>query len=295
MGPLTESRLSGRPDPPGPTTVLALGVHADVLGERSATVQTLAGEVDRDHGPALVDLLTAALSPVGTVLTIAPAWFSPAALLRVEMANAALDRSRVTVHETSLPPLAAGVLATLASAMAERIAEPGLLHAALGPLEARLHWFGWLGSVRRLEEPPPSLLEHLWSFVPGTEFGVSSWPEPAVRRLTGADRSVATPELEGPHALVLSSQARGSAEWVRSTLAPALVLDGRVAAPSPHGARWWGTDRVVEAVAHPTDLDALGATLVAELHPRECRWCGYIVAAERCPLCGFDAGASRAA
>lgn len=289
------ARRRQTPAPPGSATVLALGADPGALEDEGAAVESLAGEVEREHGPALVELLGTALGSVGTVLTISPVWFAPAARLRVEMADAALDRSRVAIHETALPPLAAGVLAALAGALAPRIPEPGLLHAALGPLEARLHWFGWLGSVRGLEQPSPSVIDHLTSFVPGTEYAVSSWPEPAVRRLTGKDRSVALPALEGPHALVVAAQRRGSTEWVQANLAPALGLEGRVAAPSPHGASWWGTDRVVEAVVHPTALDPLAATLVAGLPARECTWCARSVAADPCPLCGFDAGAPRAA
>ncbi len=146
------------------------------------------------------------------------------------------------------------MLAALASELPAKLGAAGLAHAALPALEAQLYRFAWLGSVKGLDEPSPRLIEHAASWWSWTQFAVSSWPAPAVRRLTDQDRGVPVPE---------------------------------------HGPTWWRTDRLVEAVAYPSDVAALAGRLAAGLEARRCRWCVEPIAAAPCPFCGasdHDAG-----
>jgi hypothetical protein len=55
--------------------------------------------------------------------------------------------------------------------------------------------------------------------------------------------------------------------------------------PTPHGASWWGTGKLVEAVVYPADPGALAAELVAGLDPWACRWCSELIARSPCPMC----------
>ena len=52
----------------------------------------------------------------GHVVAIVPQWLKGDGLLRLQMVQSALDDEHMTIHETPLPPLAATVLASLASA-----------------------------------------------------------------------------------------------------------------------------------------------------------------------------------
>ena len=71
------------------------------------------------------------------MIAIVPDWFAPEALRRLEMARTLLDTARVAIHVTSLPPLAATALASLASSLGPRLPSAGLLASALpGPLRA---------------------------------------------------------------------------------------------------------------------------------------------------------------
>ncbi len=276
--------MEARPSTGG-TTVVGLGVRADSLVEGQGPVESFLDPFERDDDESLVEQLGPLLESGRHVVAIHPRWFASASRLRLEMADCLLGRPRLALYETSLPPLAGGVLAALASALSIRLGSPGLTHAALPDLEEQLHRFAWLGSVKGLEEPSPRLIQHATSWWPWTKFAVSSWPQPAVRRLTKQDRGVPLPELAGPHGLAFSIH-EGDPAWVTATLAPALGLEPAEVAATPHGPAWWGTDRLVEAVAYPTDMAALAARLGAALEARTCGWCGELVAAEPCPFCG---------
>ena len=276
---------TGIPPANGRTTVLGLGLEGLSLVPGQGTVEGFVEPLERDDGEPLVERLAGLLEGERHVLAIHPGWFAPAARLRVEMADVILERPRFALHETDLPPLAGAVLAALAAALPAHLGSLGLVHAALPALEAELHHFAWLGSVRGLSEPAPALTQHVASWWPGSEFAASSWPEPAVRRLTKAERGVPVPELPGPAGLVYARQ-QAEAGWVTGVLASDLGLEAVEVAPTAHGPTWWGTDKLVEAVAYPSDPAALATRLAEGLDARPCRWCGELVAAEPCPFCG---------
>ena len=105
-----------------------------------------------------------------------------------------LDTARVAIHVTSLPPLAATALASLASSLGPRLPSAGLLASALPGLSEQLHLITWLGSVTGLKHPAPSLGQHVSSLTPGSAFGISSFPEPAVHKIQQGQASVPLPQ-----------------------------------------------------------------------------------------------------
>jgi hypothetical protein len=132
------------------------------------------------------------------VLAIVPQWLKGDGLLRLQMVESALDDERLTIHETPLPPLAAAVLASLASAVAPHLPSRGVLVSLLPELEAELHVFTWLGSVSGLSVPAPTIGQHMASLSPGSSFGVSSYPEPSVHKLGRDGAGVPLPADRAP-------------------------------------------------------------------------------------------------
>jgi hypothetical protein len=211
------------------------------------------------------------------------------------MVRSMLDTHRLALYETALPPLAATVLASLASACAPFAPSAGVLASLLPELEAELHVFAWLATVTGLSTPAPSFGQHVASLTPGSAFAVSSWPEPAVHRLKGDGTAIPVPALTRPSRLVVAPRA-DRVDWIVNTVNPALGnLEIRRVEATPRGAEWWGTGKLVEAVAYPIDVQALVGQLVAALDPWTCRWCRELVARSPCPLCGHRGRPARRA
>ena len=202
------------------------------------------------------------------------------------MARSMLDTDRVAVHETALPPLAATVLCSLASALGAHVPSAGVLASLLPEIEAELHVFTWLGSVTGLSAPAPTFGQHLASLGPSSAFGVSSWPEPSVHQLARrapASRCRRSCGRRGWSSRRARATPRGSAR--RSTARSAACPWPQVE-PTPNGPKWWGTGKLVEGVVYPVDVAELAEELVTELEPWLCRWCRELIARSPCPLCG---------
>jgi hypothetical protein len=289
LGACGDADRHDRGVPHGPETtapaIVALGLRADSLLPRQSPPYSLVEPLERGDSGELIARLDAVLEESGSVIVVDPTWFAPAARLRIEMADVILDRPRLAIYDTSLPPLAAGVMASIASAVAPHLPSPGALVAALPALERELLWFGWLGSVSGLNEPRPRLTQHASSYLPWTRFVVSSHPEPAVQRVPRREAPLAVPPLGPGHALVHAPWTDDEG-WVDDVLARATGLDARLLEPSPHAPVWWGTEQVVEAVVHPLDMAGLGARLAGELRLRPCGWCDEVVGSSPCPFCG---------
>jgi hypothetical protein len=237
----------------------------------------------------LVEALRSGIDAGGTVIAIVPDWFPPAGLRRLEMARALLDTDRVAIHVTPLPPLAATALASLASSLAPRLLSAGLLASALESLESRIHAITWLGSVTGLKRPAPSLGQHVGSLAPGSAFAVSSFPEPAVHRVRRGGPGVPLPAIDRPSRLVIAAR-NGDAEWLAGPVNDALGgLPVLRVEPTPQGAQYWSTTKLVEGVVCPVDVDALAAEIMQTAEAWSCRWCGELIARSPCPLCGHRA------
>jgi hypothetical protein len=278
-GPNAPDAPAGRP------VVLVFGLRPERLLDTEGRIDAFLEPPGQEQVGVLVEALSSGLQAGGHVIAIAPEWVGAESIERLRMARAMLDTHRVALHETALPPLAATVLASLASACGPHAPSAGVLASLLPELEAELHVVTWLGSVTGLSTPAPSFGQHLASLAPGSAFAVSSFPEPAVHRIAGGD-SVPLPRIERPSRLVVAA-GDGDVGWITGTVNPALGgLETRQVEPTPGGQKWWGTGKVVEAVAFPVDVERLTAELTEALDPWVCRWCRELIARSPCPLCG---------
>jgi hypothetical protein len=278
-------RKSVRPAP----VILVFGCKPERLLDTEQRIDAFLDAPTQEQAPTLVDAIASGLGEGASVIVLVPEWLPDDVMVRLDMARTIVDTSRVAVHRTPLPPLAAAVLASVASACGPHLPSAGLLASLLGDLEAELHVITWLGSVARLTSPQPSMAQHVASLAPGAAFGVSSWPEPAVHRIVAGEPSVPLPTLARPSRLVVAP-AGGNVEWITQAVNGALGgLPVRTVDPTPHGAKWWGTGKLVEAVVYPADAAALAGELMAGVEPWACRWCSELIARSPCPMCGHRA------
>jgi hypothetical protein len=273
---------AGRPAP----TLLVFGLRPERLLDREQRIDAFLEPPTQEQWPIVVEALASGTDSGGRVIAIVPQWLDDEVMMRLDMARAMLDTERVAVHRTALPPLAATVLASLASAIGPSLPSAGLLASLLEDLEAELHVFTWLGSVTGLSNPSPSVGLHAASLVPGSAFGVSSWPEPSVHRIKPREPSVPLPRVDRPSFLVVAPRA-GDDGWITETINAALGgLPVRRVEPTAHGPKWWGTAKLVEGVVYPVDIPELAAELMTGVEPWACRWCSELIARSPCPFCG---------
>jgi hypothetical protein len=275
--------------------VLVFGLRPERLLDTEGRIDAFLEPPGQEQVGVLVEAVRSGLDEGGSVVAIVPEWIGGEAIARIAMVRSMLDTHRLALYDTALPPLAATVLASLASACAPFAPSAGVLASLLPELEAQLHVFTWLGSVTGLSTPTPSFGQHVASLTPGSAFAVSSWPEPAVHRLKGAGTDIPVPALDRPSRLVVAPRTE-ELDWIVNTVNPALGnLEVRRVEPTPRGAEWWGTGKLVESVAYPLDVQALVGQLVAALDPWTCRWCRELVARSPCPLCGHRGRPARRA
>jgi hypothetical protein len=273
-------------------TVLVFGIKPERLVDSEGRIDAFLEPPSQEQAETLVEAVRSGVEAGGHVLAIVPQWLKGDGLLRLQMVESALDDESLTIHETPLPPLAAAVLASLASATAPYLPSRGVLVSLLPELEAELHVFTWLGSVSGLSTPAPSLSQHLASLTPGSAFGVSSYPEPTVHRLGRELPGVPLPRIDRPARLAVSDHG-GDGAWIQAVNAALGNLEVRQVEPTPNGPSWWGTGKLVESVAFPVDVDALGHELVNAADPWTCRWCRELIARSPCPMCGHRGRAPR--
>ena len=266
-------------------TILVIGLKPERLVDSEGRIDAFIESPTQEQAETLVEAVRSGAEAGGHVLAIVPQWLKGDGLLRLQMVESALDDERLTIHETPLPPLAAAVLASLASAVAPHLPSRGVLVSLLGELEAELHVFTWLGSVSGLSVPAPTIGQHVASLSPGSRFGVSSYPEPSVHKLGRDGAGVPLPRIERPSRLAVSDHG-GDVGWIHTVNAALGGLEVRTVEPTPNGPSWWGTGKLVESVAYPVDLSRLAAELAQAADPWTCRWCRELVARSPCPMCG---------
>jgi hypothetical protein len=266
--------------------ILSFGLRPEALFPEQAEVSALI-ELSRSESAELLPrALADAIEGGRHAIAIAPRWLKQGGPELFEAASSALETTRVALHQTLLPPLAGGVLVSMAATLASRAPSPGSLLAALPNLERELHVFAWLRSVSGLTEPAPTVLQHLASHWPSTAFVVSSWPEPSVHRLSPRHATVPVPELEAPIGLAIAAEP-GEDTWIERIVAPALGdPELRRVAPTPLAEDWWGSRDLVESVAFPDSADLLSERFLAPIELAPCRWCQELIASVPCPFCG---------
>jgi hypothetical protein len=267
------------------TTVLVFGIKPERLIDSEGRIDAFIEAPTQEQTETLVEAVRSGSESGGHVLAIVPQWLKGDGLLRLEMVESALDDESLTIHQTPLPPLAAAVLASLASAISPHLPSRGVLVSLLPEIESELHVFTWLGSVSGLSTPTPTLSQHIASLSPGSAFGVSSYPEPTVHRLGREAPGVPLPRIERLSRLAVSDQG-GDGSWIAAVNHALGDLEVREVEPTPNGPSWWGTGKLVESVAYPVDVAALANELVNAADPWTCRWCRELIARSPCPMCG---------
>jgi hypothetical protein len=195
-----------------------------------------------------------------------------------------LQTDRVAVHLTSLPPLAASVLAALAAALSPLAPSAGALAGALELVADQLYVLAWTGSVAGLQHPSVSLIHHARSLLPGSAFGVGLQPEAFVQSVA-REPDVPLAPCEHPLELLVAPTESAELSWVLESVAPALGgVAVREVLPTMHGPAWWGSSRLVEVVGVPASLEWLAGVAFVD-PPVPCSWCGEPILAAPCPFC----------
>ena len=180
------------------------------------------------------------------------------------------------------------MLVRLAAAVAPAAPSAALLADALPALEQELLVAAVVPGVLRLQRPKPPFSARLRSLLPGARFLVSPEPEVVVASLSrNGDPPVLLEEAGAEVAVVAAGRVRGvaSVEELMGHVfggAPVEVVD------SPPGlvSRWRAT-QAIEAVAYPTDAEAMIRRVLA-VPTAPCPWCGEPHATLPCALCGPD-------
>ena len=193
------------------------------------------------------------------------------------MLQSALDgRCRIACCQTELSPLAASALVRLAASVAPAAPSAALLADAVPALEHELLVAAVLPSVLRLRRPKPPFGARLRSLLPGARFLVS--------RRARADGRGAAPAAAASPTLLDDARRRGRRRRRPAACAAsprpgellAEVFGGaqidEVDAPPGLAGRWRVT-QAIEAVAYPTDAEAMTRRVLG-LQAAPCPWCG---------------------
>ncbi len=266
-------------------TVIGVGCELDRLFAGQPAALPIPAPPGQDDLRDLFDTIAGPLRGGQGVIVIIGDWLPDEAMRRVRTIHSLLQTDRVAVHVTSLPPLAASVMAALAAALAPRAPSAGALAGGLRAVEDELYVLAWTGSVAGLQHPSVSLLHHARSLLPGSAFGVGLQPELFVHPVS-REPEVPLSACEHPLELLVAPTDSAELSWVLEVVAPALGdVPVRELPPTMHGPQWWGSSRLVEVVGVPGELEWLAARAFAEpLAP--CSWCGEPIMATPCPFCG---------
>jgi len=265
--------------------VIGLGCELDRLFSDQDPATPLAAPLQRDDLRELFDVIAALLRTGDSIVVIVGKWLPANALDRVMIVHSLLETDRVAIHLTELPPLAASVLAALAAALAPFAVSAGALAGSLDAIGDELVVLAWAGSVAGLRHPGVSLWQHARSALPWTTFGIGLQPESFVRAVSRGSDPLPLAVPAAPIELLVAPGEQAQLEWMLDVVAPALGgVPVREVPGTFHGAEWWGTDRLVEAVGVPTDRKRLARTTIAR-SVVPCSWCGELIVGASCPFC----------
>ncbi|GHH77399.1 hypothetical protein GCM10018793_25380 [Streptomyces sulfonofaciens] len=217
----------------------------------------------------------------GYVVVVYPASLDVAFVRRLHTVRSILESDRIALVESELPPLGVAVLVRQLRQLSVCDFSAGVVAASARLLAHYIHAGALLNSVTRLDRVPVSLKSHAKSWVPGSQFGVVAGPQPQLVRIGGDAR------LTGPEYATQLTVAKGQlqSDWVTGTLAPAWGVHGVQEAALPaDSARWWGTAKLIEFVAHLSDISVIHQ-LVSSVRREHCHWCGLELIGDRCCFC----------
>lgn len=243
-------------------------------------------EAGDDPYAAVAAALVEPIRAGGHVLVVVPRWADDAAHLHLQAVRSALDTTRVVIHRTGLPPLAAGWMVDLLTTLA---ADPQLLTAdlvrATFELEERCAGAAWLGSVTKLRHPAPSLAMHARSWVRSAAFAAVVDDDPRVVPLRRGEDPMPLPRPDADGWQVAVAVGSGDLARVERSLAEATGVSTPVRVPVGDVNRdWWGTDKLIELAFRPPPA-GLVDRLVTTRTSQRCPWCDELVVAEVCPFC----------
>lgn len=266
------------------TTLVTVGYTTrEVVGGR-APAAVIEDVLERED---LERLVTLCRQIDDDVVVVYPRWASEPTLQRLQTVRSALQTRQLSWYAAAASPLAGTVLVSLASVLADHLEGPGELLSGLPFLERDLVRLTWLPRLSGLDDPAPTLAQHLQSLLPWTAYAVTSWPEPAIHRISEHAKA---PPLPTPHRQIGLAVANldGDLDWLWKAIVPELGQP-RLSEVEPPvaSARYWGSKRFVEAVAHPIDVPAIALELLrGQFALKTCRWCGRPTSASICPFCG---------
>jgi hypothetical protein len=269
------------------------GLPSAFDGDRPAalTAYDPSGTVeDLDH---LADLLRPAMDRGDTVVAVVQERAAEPLHARLLAVRAALETTRLVVHRTALPPLAAALLVRSIGDVAGQAAiAPSVLASGISRIEPLVTGAAWLGSVTKLQHPAPSVALHARSLLPGPGFGAVVDAAPKVVKLAGRDALLPIPALEPPGGwrVLVAAPDDVDTDVVDRTLA-VRASGAEVVRVPLHGSSvdWWGTAKLIELAYAPRDPARLHQQLLGD-GPTACGWCGEAVTTDPCPLCRARTG-----
>jgi hypothetical protein len=217
----------------------------------------------------------------GHVVVLYPSSLEMSFVRRLHTVRSILESDRIALVESELPPLGLAVLVRQLRQLSVCDFSAGVVAAAARLLAHYMYAGALLNSVTRLDRVPVSLKSHAKSWMPGSQFGVLAGPRPQLVKIgPGA-------KLTGPEYATQLTVARGQlqSDWVTGTLAPSWKVQGVQEAELPaESARWWGTGKLIEFVAHLSDISVVHQ-LVSSVRREHCNWCGMELIGDRCCFC----------
>jgi hypothetical protein len=216
------------------------------------------------------------------VLVLAP----PAAYRASNASAATIAAQRPDIQvRVEQRPVSIGVLVRALERVPANVTSPTVVHAALGAALSTTTWGAWLPSVTKLEEPAPTMRQHLSSWFGGEGFL-------AVRGEPGWVGKLPIERWEPGHRLPRPPSSGGGPEEYSCAAAgelpePAIAalfqmgLASRPQRRDPFGdaAAVWGSDKAVEFVITPGGAPDLGQPSGA------CKVCAEPVWGTTCPFC----------
>ena len=172
---------------PADVTVIGLGGELDRLYAEQQPALPIPFPPRREDMRDLFDAIQGPVRGGRQVIVVAGDWIPKAALARLSTVRSLLDTDKVAIHVTPLPPLAMGVLAATAAALADHAVSAGVLAGALGAVSEQLTVLAWTSTVSNLQHPGVSLLDHARSALPWSSFAVGLAPQSFVQPLSAND------------------------------------------------------------------------------------------------------------
>jgi hypothetical protein len=241
------------------------------VGEAGAVLSPIAG--DGDESEAL-------LAGIGRGVVLVTTAGDDADFRALNLwARADLSRS-VRIHRCDAP---ASLLALLTEVLEAGRFGPGDVLEVLTALRAVTTTLVITDSVGKLEQPVPSLWQHLRSALPGARFVIDL---PGQRVLSGELAVQQLPRVHAAAVALASADDERSITW-RAALRALAGTAPLVELPSvDRSANPWRTRRWAEFTGLAVPVDEFAARLNTYLVRRPCPGCAEPVSGMGCPLCG---------